>query len=222
MSRRLRGLDHAALLHHHHAVAIGRGEAEIVRDQDGRHAARARQLDDQVHHRLLRGDVEAGGRLVGDQKLRLAGQSQRDDDALAHAAGQFERIGVIALARPRDADLLEQPRSPSRRGRRRRRLDVLPQHVLDLAADLADRIERRARVLEDHRDFAAAQIAHVVFAAPPARRCRRTSPSPRRSGRRGRGCASRRRTSPTCRSRIRRRCRPSRPWRRRGRRAAPP
>ena len=41
---------------------------------------------------------------------------------------------------------------------------MLAQHVLDLVADLADRIERRARVLEDHRDFAAAQIAHLVFA----------------------------------------------------------
>ena len=68
----------------------------------------ARQLDDQLHHRLLRGDVEAGGRLVGDQQLRLAGQRQRDDDALAHAAGQLERIGVVALARPRDAHLIEQ------------------------------------------------------------------------------------------------------------------
>ena len=36
-----RGLDHVALLHHHDAVAIGGGKAEIMRDQDGRHAARA-------------------------------------------------------------------------------------------------------------------------------------------------------------------------------------
>ena len=47
---------------------------------------------------------------------------------------------------------------------RRRRLHVLQQHVLDLVADLADRIERRARVLEDHRHLAAAQVAHLVFA----------------------------------------------------------
>ena len=66
--RRLRGLDHVALLHHDDAVAIGGGEAEIVRDQDRRHAALARQLGDEVHHGLLRGDVEAGGRLVGDQQ----------------------------------------------------------------------------------------------------------------------------------------------------------
>src|SRR6266852_2295833 len=41
---------------------------------------------------------------------------------------------------------------------------MLAQHILDLVTDFADRIERRARILEDHRDFAAAQVAHLVFA----------------------------------------------------------
>ena len=44
-----------------------------------------------------------------------------------------------------------------------RLLHMLAQHVLDLVADFADRVERRTRVLEDHRDFAAAQIAHLVL-----------------------------------------------------------
>ena len=162
--RRQRGLDHPALLHHHHAIAIGRGEAEIVGDQDGRHAPALGQFDDQIHHRLLRGDVEAGGRLVRDQKLRIAGQRQRDHHALAHAAGQFERIGVIALARTGDLDLLQRLDRLLAAVGHRRLLHVLAQHVLDLVADLADRIERRARVLEDHRDLAAAQVAHLVFA----------------------------------------------------------
>ncbi|MGY3449619.1 hypothetical protein ACVILH_001961 [Bradyrhizobium sp. USDA 4353] len=156
----LGGLDHTALLHHDDAVAIGRGETEVMRDQDRRHAAAAGQLDDEVYHRLLRGDVEAGGRLVRDQQLGIAGECQRDDHALAHAAGQLERIGVIALARTRDLDLLEgcdRLLGAIARGR----LGVLLQHVLDLLADLADRIERRARVLEDHRDLAAAQVAHL-------------------------------------------------------------
>ena len=43
-------------------------------------------------------------------------------------------------------------------------LRVLAQHVLDLVADLADRVEGRARVLEDHRDLAAAQVAHLALA----------------------------------------------------------
>ena len=162
--RRLRGLHHPALLHHHHAVAIGGGKAEIMRDQDRRHVPAFGQLDDQVHHRLLRGDVEAGGRLVRDQELRIAGQRQRDHDALAHAARKFERIGVIALAGAGDLDLLQRLDRLLAAVADRRLLHVLAQHVLDLVAHFPDRIERRARVLEDHRDFAAAQIAHLVFA----------------------------------------------------------
>ena len=158
----LRGLHHAALLHHHHAIAIGGGKAEIMRDQDGRHIAAFGEFDDQVHHGLLRGDVEAGGRLIRDQKLRIAGERQCDHDALAHAAGEFERIGVIALAGAGDLDLLQ------RLDRlfaavARRALHMLAQHVLDLVADFPDRIEGGARVLEDHRDFAAAEIAHLVL-----------------------------------------------------------
>ena len=48
--------------------------------------------------------------VVGSSAIRscgLAGQRQRDHDALAHAAGQLERIGVIALARAGRSDLLQ-------------------------------------------------------------------------------------------------------------------
>ena len=163
---RERGFDHAALLHHHHAIAIGRGQTEIMRDQDRRHAALSGQFDDEVHHRLLGRDVEAGGRLVGDQKPRTAGQRQRDHDPLAHAARQLERIGMIALARPRDLDLLERRDRPV--GHLRTvDLDMLQQHVLDLVADLADRVERQPRALEDHRHFAAAHVAHLALRSPP-------------------------------------------------------
>ena len=43
-------------------------------------------------------DVERGGRLVGDQQLRLAGQRHRDHHALAQAAGQLVRVVVEPLA----------------------------------------------------------------------------------------------------------------------------
>jgi hypothetical protein len=159
---RSRRLDHVPLLHHDDAIAIGGGEAKIVGDQDGRHAALARQFDHEIHHRLLGRHVEPGGGLVGDQELRPARERKRDDDALAHAAREFERIGVVALARPRDPNLLE--------GFDRLfggivgcRLHVPHQDVRDLPADLADGIESGARVLEDHRDFAATQVAHGLF-----------------------------------------------------------
>src|ERR1700716_1614685 len=158
-----RRLHHMALFHHRHTVAIGRGEPEIVGDEDGRHAALFGELDDEVHDSLLRRHVEPGGRLVGDQQLGTARQRQRAHDALAHAAAELERIGMVALARTGDPHLVE---ALDRLVRERRgiRLRMLVQHILDLVADLADRIERSARVLEDHRHFAPAQAAHLVFA----------------------------------------------------------
>jgi hypothetical protein len=88
---------------------------------------------------------------------------QRDHHALAHAARQFERIGMIALARTGDLDLLQRLDRLLAAVGHRRLLYVLAQHVLDLVTYFADRIERRARILEDHRDFAAAQVAHLAF-----------------------------------------------------------
>ena len=132
-------------------------------DEDGRHAALPGELDDEVHHRLLRGHVEARGRLVGNEQLRTAGERKRDHDALTHAARELERISVVALARTRNPHLVE---NLDRLFRERRgiRLRMLLQHVLDLVADLADRIQCRARILEDHRHFAPAQAAHLIFA----------------------------------------------------------
>ena len=85
----------------------------------------------QVHHRLLRRDVEAGGRLVGDQQGRLAGDRHRDHDALAHAARQFVRIGVEPLFGIADQHGLQQvERLRARLGTRE--LAVGRQHVDDL------------------------------------------------------------------------------------------
>ena len=38
------------------------------------------------------------------------------------------------------------------------------EHLLDLATDVPDRVERRRRLLEDHADPVAADLAHVVVA----------------------------------------------------------
>ena len=57
------------------------------------------QVEDEVEDLRLDGDVERGGRLVGDQHLRIAGERHRDHGALAHAAGQLVRI-FLARAAP--------------------------------------------------------------------------------------------------------------------------
>ena len=103
--------------------------------------------------------VQGGGRLIGDQQLRLAGERHGDHDALRHAAGQFVREGLelssLGSGMPtslsssdgaRPGGLLLIPggfAAPRPAGRRR------------------DRVERRGRLLEDHADAVAA-IGHLL------------------------------------------------------------
>src|SRR4029450_6298273 len=49
------------------------------------------QIAQQVEILRLDREIEAGGRFVGDQQARLAGDADRADDALAHAARHLVR-----------------------------------------------------------------------------------------------------------------------------------
>ena len=66
--------------------------------------------------------VEAGGRLVEEQDLRVEGQGAGEPGALAHAAGQLGRIFVAGVDRQADQRELEAGRSAAaaRSGRRKR------------------------------------------------------------------------------------------------------
>ena len=59
--------------------------------QDG-HAELLLEVAQQVEDLGLDGDVERGGRLVGDDQARVAGDRPGDQDALRHAAGQLVRV----------------------------------------------------------------------------------------------------------------------------------
>ncbi len=88
-------------------------------------------------------------------------ERNRDHDALAHAAGHFERIGLGAPHRIGDADGAQHFHRLLRR-LAARHVAVADQHVGDLAADRADRIERGARILKDHGDVAPAHFGELT------------------------------------------------------------
>ncbi len=117
------------------------------------------QVPDQVQDLRLHGHVQRGGRLVGDQQLRVARQRHRDHRALAHAAGELVRVVVHPRRRVRDADPVEHLDGVlARHGL----ADVVvdPVRLDDLVAHRVVRVHRRQRVLEDHRHVLAAQAAH--------------------------------------------------------------
>ncbi len=72
----------------------------------------AAHVPDQVHDHRLRCHIEPGGRLVRDQQRRRAGERHGDHHALAHAAGQLERIGFRRGVRDRECGPAPAPRSP--------------------------------------------------------------------------------------------------------------
>ena len=154
-----RFLHFPARIHHDHALRGLGDHAEIVRDQDHSGAELFLQVEDDVEDLRLDGDVERGGRLVGEQHLRIAGERHRDHHALAHAAGELMRIFLQPLLRLGDAHKLEDFDGAAQR-RLLVQAFVQQQRFGDLVADCHHRIERRHRLLEDHRDVLAAHAAH--------------------------------------------------------------
>ncbi len=160
----------------------------------------------QVEDLGLDRDVERSRRLVCDQERRAARERHRDHHALAHPAREL--VGVVVR---RDA--------PGSRCRPRQKLDgplvrLPPGHLLvraellrDLPADAVDGRQRGHRVLEDHRDLAAANRPHRARRRASSDPVRGGAPLPR-SGRSGPGSgASPPAPTRSCPSRTRPRCR---------------
>jgi hypothetical protein len=101
-------LHNLAGIHHDHALAHIRDHAERVADENDRRTEIAVELHDQVENLRLDGDVERGGRLVGDQQRGLVGEPHGEHDALAHAAGKLVRIGIDRALRRRNPHAAEQ------------------------------------------------------------------------------------------------------------------
>ena len=78
-------LDDPAGVHHRHAIGGFGDHAEVVGNQQQRQVELALHLAQQVENLRLHGDIECGGRLVGDHERRFAGERHRHHHALAHA-----------------------------------------------------------------------------------------------------------------------------------------
>ena len=88
-----RPLGHLAGVHDHHVVGDVGDHAEIVGDEDHGHLLFLLQGGQEFEDLGLGGDVEGGGRFVGDEQLRFTGQGHGDHDPLAHPTG--EGVGVV-------------------------------------------------------------------------------------------------------------------------------
>ena len=155
-------LDDLAVLHHAHDVGEPAHDAEVMGDEQHRHAEPLLQFLEQREDLRLHGDVERRGRLVGDQEVGLVGERHRDHHALALAAGQLMRIARQPRLRIGNADLGQQLER-ARAGCHAREPLVQQQRLADLLFDGVQRIERRHRLLEDDRDPVAADLADFAL-----------------------------------------------------------
>ena len=151
-------LDHLAAVHDDHAIGHLRNDRHVMGHEQHRHSVFALQAVDERQNLGLDRHVQRGRRLVGDEEARLARHRHRDHDALAHAAREFVRILFEAPLRLRNANAFEELDRP------RPRLfpaqsAMDPETVDELPLDGEDRIERRHRLLKDHPDLTAAQLA---------------------------------------------------------------
>ncbi len=110
-------LDGAAAVHDHDLVGDLGHHAEVVGDGDDAALVPLLHLADDVDDLRLDGDVQRRGGLVGDEDVGVAADGHGDHGALAHAAGELERVLVDALLGVGDADPVEQLRRPSARPR---------------------------------------------------------------------------------------------------------
>ena len=72
--------------------------AKVVGDKDDRQMVVSSQVVQQIQDACLNGYVQSGGRLIGDQDARAAGQAYGNRDPLAHAAAELVWIRVEGTA----------------------------------------------------------------------------------------------------------------------------
>ena len=177
-------------------------------------AALALQFADQVQDLRLRRDVERRGRLVGDQQLRLEDQRHGDHRALALPAGESGADRTRDLRAGSGSCTVRQQLDHASPGARRGRAWYGRANTSSICRPMRmQRVQRRHRLLEDHRDARAADPRASRFgdraAAGPRRRtgCCRRLDAARAAPAAGQ---ARRAPSATCPTPIRRRRRGSR------------
>src|SRR5690606_31560042 len=108
----------------------------------------------------LHRDIERRRRLIGDDQAWRTTERHGDHDALTHPTRVLMRKGGETALGVRNAHARDQLRCFLKR-RGPGCASVLMDRLCDLKADGERWIERRHRLLEDHRDLVAADIANA-------------------------------------------------------------
>jgi len=144
----------ASQVHHEDTLRHLRDEAQVVGDEENRHAEFVLKVEHQFENLRSGGDVQRGRRLVGDEEIRIAGQRQRDHRPLAHSAAQLVGIAMDGARRIGHAHLPQHSDGLLQRLLFGDRL-VQANRFDDLLSNRVDGVEGRLRLLKDQRHFQA-------------------------------------------------------------------
>ena len=79
-------------IHDINSLGVSRYHAQVMSNEDERHAHFVGDAADEFQELRLYGDVHRGSGFVSDNQLRLAGDSHGYHDTLAHTAAEVMRI----------------------------------------------------------------------------------------------------------------------------------
>ena len=154
-----RELDLPTVPEDEHAVGDLGHDREVVTDEDERHPPLGDLPLQQVEHSGLHRHVERRRRLIGDEEGGVAGEGDRDRDALALTAGDLVDVRPRDLLRVQEGDVGEgiedrsaQPVSAEP--------PVTAERPRDLRPDPHEGVEGGERLLEHRADDAASDGVH--------------------------------------------------------------
>ena len=110
------GLDELPGVHDRDIVRDRPEQREVVADVEATEPELVDQPAQELRDPRLRGDVETRRRLVEDQHVRIAGERDRQRDALLLAAAELKRVAVERAGRIRQSHRVEQLDAASTRG----------------------------------------------------------------------------------------------------------
>ena len=140
-----------ALVHHQDSLAQPGDDPQVVGDEHDGRAETAVQVPHQIEDLCLDGDIQRRRRFIGHQDLGVQEQARGDHDPLAHAAGEFMRVAVQPRPGVGNPDRFQHLQAAVP-GRLAGGPVVLAHHLDHLLGDGQVGVQRRHRVLENHRD----------------------------------------------------------------------
>ena len=150
-------------IHHQHVISHLRHHTQVMRDQNDRRPELRLQIRKQVQDLRLHRHIQRRRRLIGDQQIRVVHQRHRDHRPLPHPTRELVRKLIEPLRRlrnPHPAQHVHRPRPglppPGPRMMHPVRLRDLPTHRVV-------RMQRRQRILKDHRHVPTPQPTDLLL-----------------------------------------------------------